>query len=217
MCTFWYLQTKGTQQKALNHIPTSCSRAKFLILVTLLNLALTYGGIPFNCCIAKESSYSPTCTARPQELYSPTCRARPQELYSPTCTARPQELYSPTCRATCRPQELYSPTCRARPQELYSPTCRATCRPQELYSPTCRARPQELYSPTCRARPQELYSPTCRARPQELGSCPTHQHMLSSLLSITASSVGRLLGNAETELESILSVVMLAWKCRNRT
>ena len=44
--------SKRTQLKALNYIPTSCSRAKFLILVTFLNLAIihVYGEIPFKFC-----------------------------------------------------------------------------------------------------------------------------------------------------------------------
>ena len=41
--------SKSTQPKALNYIPTSCSRATFLILVTFLNLAVihVHGDIHF--------------------------------------------------------------------------------------------------------------------------------------------------------------------------
>ena len=38
---YWHFQAKVHDQIALNYIPTSCSRAKFLFLVTFLILALT--------------------------------------------------------------------------------------------------------------------------------------------------------------------------------
>ena len=63
-------ENKSTQPKASNHIPTSCSRAKFLILVTFLNLDIIYGNIPFNVIQCPHLKFFLIVVLRPPEYSS---------------------------------------------------------------------------------------------------------------------------------------------------
>ena len=53
----WTFVRKPMDRKALNYIPTSCSCAEFLFLVTFLNLALIYGDIPSNLQVQNIQDY----------------------------------------------------------------------------------------------------------------------------------------------------------------